>query len=236
MAVDLGFDRRAALDGVKAIWPLMIPGIPVGLVVGLVVTERGVPTVLGYSTSWIIFAGSSQLAAVELLADSASAIVIILTVFFINARHIIYSAGLRERFSLYPAWVRIIAPYLLTDQQFAVAETVPELVAPTPRYRLWHFLGAGIFMWSLWQLSVVAGILIGDIVRDEWQLIFSVPILFLGLMVLSIRNQSSVAAAFVGGTIALLAQDLPSGSGLLLAIILGMTVGALIDHQVEQDA
>ena len=234
--MDLGFDRRAALDGIKTIWPLMVPGIPVGLVVGLVIAERGVPAFLGYSTSWIIFAGSSQLAAVELIGDSASALVIILTVFFINARHIIYSAALRERFSVYPLWIRVLAPYLLTDQQFAVSETAPELVDPTPRYRLWHFLGAGVFMWSVWQLAVIAGLLVGDVVRDEWQLIFSVPILFLGLMILSIKNRAGVASAFVGGTLALLGRDLPSGSGLLIAIIAGMAVGAFIDQRTDNHA
>ncbi len=231
--MNLAFERRAALDGIKSIWPLMIPGIPVGLVIGLVIAERGVPTFLGYSTSWLIFAGSSQLAAVELIADGAGAAVIILTVFFINARHIIYSAALRERFSVYPRWVRATIPYLLIDQQFAVIETVPELVDPTPRYQLWHFLGAGGFVWSVWQLAVIAGIFVGDLVRPEWQLIFTVPILFLGLMVLSLKNFAGVAAAVVGGTIALMARGLPQGSGLLLAIIAGMTVGALIDQQAK---
>ena len=232
--MDLRFDRRAALDGIKTIWPLMIPGIPVGLVVGLVVTERGVPAILGYSTSWIIFAGSSQLAAVELIGEGAGVAVIVLTVFFINARHIIYSAALRERWAIYPTWIRVLAPYLLIDQQFAAMETAPELVDPTPRYRLWHFLGAGIFMWTIWQCAVIAGILVGDLVRDEWQLIFSVPILFLGLMVLSIRNQAGIAAAVVGGVLAVLGSDLPSGSGLLIAIIAGMTVGALVDQRIGQ--
>ena len=231
---DLSFDQRAARAGIKAIWPLIIPGIPVGLVVGLVVAERGVPTFLGWSTSWIIFAGSSQLAAVELIADGASATVIILTVFFINARHFIYSAALRQRWSIYPLWVRILAPYVLIDQQFAVAETAPELVDPTPRYRLWHFLGAGAFIWSIWQLAVTVGILVGDLVQEEWQLIFSVPILFLGLMILSIRNRASVAAAVAGGVIALLGRDLPQGAGLLLAIIIGMTIGAVVDQRIEQ--
>lgn len=231
MAVELGFDRRAALDGAKAIWPLVIPGIPVGLVVGILVAERGVPAFLGYSTSWIIFAGSSQLAAVGLIADGATAAVIVLTVFFINARHIIYSAALRQRLSIYPIWVRVFAPYVLTDQLFAATENAPELVDPTPRYRLWHFLGAGFFLWSVWQVAVIAGLFIGDVVRDEWQLVFSVPILFLGLMILSIKNPAGVAAAVVGGTIALLGRDLPSGSGLLIAIIVGMTVGALVDRR-----
>ena len=229
--MNLSFDRRAVLDGVKAIWPLVVPGIPVGLVVGLVVAERGVPAFLGYSTSWIIFAGSSQLAAVQLIGDSASGIVIVLTVFFINARHIIYSAALRERFSIYPTWIRVVAPYLLIDQQFAIAETAPELVDPTPGYRLWHFIGAGGFLWSVWQLAVTAGIFVGDVVRDEWQLIFSVPILFLGLMIMSIKNAAGVAAALVGGSLAVLGRGLPAGSGLLLAIIAGMVVGAVVDKR-----
>lgn len=229
--MNLGFERRAALDGIKTIWPLMVPGIPVGLVVGLVITERGVPAFLGWSTSWIIFAGSSQLAAVELIGNNAGPTVIVLTVFFINARHIIYSAALRERFSVYPFWIRLLAPYLLIDQQFAAAETAPELIDPTPRYRLWHFLGAGVFLWTVWQLAVGAGVLIGDLVREEWQLIFSVPILFLGLMVMSIRNRAGVAAAIVGGVLAVLGRELPQGSGLLIAIVTGMIVGAVVDHR-----
>ncbi len=232
MVVNLAFDRRAALDGIKTIWPLMIPGIPVGLVVGLVVTEREVPAFLGWSTSWIIFAGSSQLAAIELIGEGAGPAVIILTVLFINARHIIYSAALRDRFSVYPLWIRVLAPYVLLDQQFAAAETAPELVDPTPRYRLWHFLGAGVFMWTLWQFAVAAGIVIGDLVQPDWQLIFSVPILFLGLMVLSIKNQASVAAAVTGGVVSIVASDLPQGSGLLLAIIVGMVVGAAVDTRL----
>lgn len=232
--MDLSFQQRAAVDGIKAIWPLMIPGIPVGLVVGILITERGVPAFLGYSTSWIIFAGSSQLAAVELIADNASAAVIVLTVFFINARHIIYSAALRQRLSIYPTWVRVLMPYVLTDQLFAVTETASELADPTPRYRLWHFLGAGFFLWSVWQVAVIAGLFVGDVVRDEWQLIFSVPILFLGLMILSVTNQAGMAAAVVGGTTALLGRDLPSGSGLLIAIIAGMTVGALVEQRTGE--
>ena len=50
-------------------------------------------------------------------------------------------------------------------------------------------------------------------------------------MILSIKNPAGVAAAVVGGTIALLGRDLPSGSGLLIAIIVGMTVGALVDRR-----
>lgn len=228
---DLSFDRRAALDGMATMWPLMIPGIPVGVVLGLAIREEGLPLLAGWSTSWIIFAGASQLAAINLIAQGASSLVIIATVIAINARHIIYSAALRGRFAPYPTWIRATVPYLLIDQQFAAAETAPELVDPTPRYRLWHFLGGGALLWTVWQVAVALGIAIGDFVREEWQLIFSVPILFLGLMVLSLRSKPTVVAAVVAGAVAVFARGLPQGSGLLLAIFLGAAAGVIAEGQ-----
>lgn len=233
-AVDLSFDKQAAAIGIKQTIPLVIPGIPFGFVLGLIIQEEGLPRFAGWSSSWLIFAGSSQLAALNLLADGASAAVIIVSVFLINSRHAMYSAAMRDRFAPLPLWFRILGPYFLIDQSFAVAETSPDLIDPTPRFRMWHFLGAGVAVWSMWQLSVAAGVLIGNVVREEWALSFAVPILFLGLMVFSIKNKPGVLAAVVGATIAFVGRTLPQGSGLLLAIILGMAAGGLAETRMAR--
>ncbi len=214
--------------------PLVIPGVPFGFVLGLIVQEEGLPKLAGWSSSWLIFAGSSQLAALNLLADGASAAVIIVSVFLINSRHAMYSAAMRDRFAPLPLWFRLVGPYFLIDQSFAVAETSPDLVDPTPRFRMWHFLGAGAAVWSMWQISVAAGVLIGNVVREEWALNFAVPILFLGLMVFSIKNKPGAVAAVVGAVVALVGRELPQGSGLLLAIILGMAAGGIAEAQLSR--
>jgi len=236
---DLSFDRGAFWAGARRIFPLAVPGAPFGFVIGVLIAEEDLLVTLpSWMSSVIIFAGSSQLAALSLLAENASAMVVVTTVLLINSRHFMYSAALRDRYGSYPLRMRLLLSYVLIDQQFAVAETAPELAAATPRYRLWHFLGGGAVVWFMWQVATTAGLVLGDVVKEEWGLSFAVPLLFLGLLVLSIRNRPGLIAGLVGAGVAVGTQslpDLPQGSGLLIAIIAGMLAGAVADQAVGAD-
>lgn len=217
-------------------FPLVIPGIPFGLVLGFIVKTEGIDLLAGWSSSWLIFAGSSQLAALNLVAEGASAIVIIASVLLINSRHAMYSAVLRPKFTEMPRWFRTFAPYLLIDQLFAVAESAPELEGSTARYRMWHYLGGGAAVWSMWQVAVAVGIFAGDIVRDEWSLDFAVPVLFTGLLVLSVKDRPGIVAAVVAATVAVAGRDLPQGAGLILGIIVGVIVAGSVSAHLEKRA
>lgn len=228
---DLSFDKEHFLKGMVAGAPLAAPALPFGFVVGFLVGESAnINNFTGWSSAWIVFAGSSQLAAVELLADSASALVIIFTVFLINSRHIMYSAAMNPRFAGAPQWFRILGSYLLIDQSFAIAESQPEDMAL--RDRMWSFLGTGLVFWAVWQTAVGLGVVLGNVIPEAWSLTFSVPILFVGLMVLAIRNTAGVIAAIVGGVVAYAARDFPQGLGLLLGIVLGVLAGAFTESKI----
>ncbi len=82
---DFSFDRQAAVDGIKTVFPLAVPGIPFGLVLGLLITTENIDPFAGWSSSWLMMAGASQLAALNLIADGTSAAVIIVTVLLINS-------------------------------------------------------------------------------------------------------------------------------------------------------
>ena len=186
---DLSFDRRAAFDGIRTIAPIVAPGLPFGLVLGFLVQDKGIDPLAGWASSWIIFGGASQLVALNLIGDGTSALVIILSVLLINSRHAMYSAALRPAFANYPTWFRLSAPYLLIDQLFAVTHGSAKLSAATPQYRMWHFVGAGLFGWAIWQISVGLGILVGNVAREEWSLSFAVALLFVGLLLMSIKDR-----------------------------------------------
>jgi len=225
---DLSFNRGAFVDGIKRVIPLSIPGIPFAFVVGvLVADEELLPAFASWASSWIIFAGAAQLAALTLLADNASAIVVIMTVFLINSRHAMYSATLRGRLAGYSPATRVLMSYLLVDQQFAVAETAPELEDPSSGYRLWHYLGSGMVLFVMWNSTVALGIGLGNVVREEWGLSFAVPILFLGLLMLSLKDRPGIVAAIVAAVVAVAGRTLPQGSGLLLAIVVGVAAAGL---------
>lgn len=233
---DFSFDRRAFVDGITTIFPLAIPGVPFGLVLGLIITTNEIDPWAGWSSSWLILAGASQLAALNLIADGASAAVIIVSVLLINSRHIMYSAALRPKFVGMPAKFRYLAPYFLIDQCFAVADTAPELEGSSLRYRMWHYLGGGAFLWTMWVVSVAIGILVGDVVREEWSLSFAVPLLFTGLLALSVKNRPGLVAAVVAGSVAVAGRDLPQGSGLLLGIVLGVAAAGIAEGRLEKAA
>lgn len=226
---DLSFQRDAFVDGMRRILPLAVPGAPFGFVLGVLIAEEELlPSLASWASSWIILAGAAQLAALTLLADNASALVVITTVFLINSRHAMYSAAMRRRLSEYSIGTRVLMSYLLLDQQFAINETAPELETPTRRYRLWHYFGAGALLWVLWNTTVALGILGGNLVPENWGLSFAVPLLFGGLLVLSLKDFPGVVAAIVGATVAVVGRPLPQGSGLLLGIVLGVAAGGFL--------
>ena len=228
---DFSFHRRAFFAGFREVMPLAVPGIPFGFVLGVVIADSGLDQLAAWFSSPIVMAGAAQLAAIELLAESAGAWVVLVTVAFINSRHLMYSAALRPRFSGFPGWFRAVGPYVLLDQSFALALTQPDDM--DDRDRMWHFLGSGAFLWVMWMCATGAGVLVGDVAEPEWQLGFAVPILFGGLMLLSISNRAGVVAAAVGAIVAVGGADLPQGSGVLLAIVLGVAAGGFVEARTE---
>ena len=166
-----------------------------------------------------------------MIAEEASAAVVLLTVAFINSRHAMYSAVVRPKFANFPTWFRFVGPYFLIDQVFALAAQQPDDMPD--RERMWHYFGSALTLWSLWIASVTAGLLLGDVIDPGWQLTFAVPLLFGGLMLLSITNKPGIVAALVGGGVALLTADFPQGSGVIVAIIAGVTVAAIAETRME---
>ena len=221
--------RRAIQDGVIAVSPLLLGVMPFGLIFGVTVAATDVENFLGWSTSVIIFAGAAQLATVELLDQASPAVVIIATGLVINARHFMYSAALSPHFKDFPTGFRFGGPYILTDQAFALSITRYDSVED-PLYKRWFYVGVAITLWVLWQITTGLGVLLGAQVPESWNLDFAIPLVFLSLLIPTMRTRPSVVAALVGGTLAVLARDLPNGTGLLVAAACGIAAGVIAER------
>ena len=218
--------------GVRTAIPLALPAVPIGLILGVAIRDSEVINNLaGWSSSWLILAGAAQLASVDLIDQGAGVATVLAAVFMINARHLMYSAALSHRFRHAPSWFRLVASYLLLDQTFAMnadgAYNKPE-TKPLD-YQIVYYLATALPMLSMWLVATAAGILIGDVIPAEWEVGFAIPIMFLGLMVLSISNRPGVLAALVGGSVAVAGRSWPSGTGLLAGAVLGVIVGGAAD-------
>lgn len=218
--------RRALTDGVRAFAPLLIAVIPFGLVFGIVAAGSEVGPWLGGATSFIIFAGAAQLAALQLIDAGAAGAVVIATALVINARHLMYSAALAPAFREFPRGARIALPYLLTDQAFALS-IVRFGAVDDPAYRRWFFTGAGLGLWGPWQIFTIVGIVLGAQVPESWSLDFAIPLMFVILLVPTIKGRPELIAALVGATVAVIAAGAPYGLGLIIGAVSGVVAGVI---------
>lgn len=236
--------RREFLAGCRDEAPLLLGVAPFGMIYGIAALAAGVPAWLAQLASAIVFAGAAQLVIVQMLAAGAGFIPIALTSGLLNLRHVLYSASMAEYVRHLPRRWRLLLAYVLTDEAYAVAvlryqqrhaaaADHAEHTNATSDLRHWYFLGAGFTLWAGWQLSTAAGLLFGTTIPPEWELDFAVPLTFIALLTLLLRERAGQAAALVAGLGALAFAALPYKLGLVAAIVLGLAAGAWTVRRLE---
>jgi predicted branched-subunit amino acid permease len=215
---------------------MVIGVLPFGLVAGAtaVATGLGTGAALGFST--IVFAGASQLAAMDVLARGGSVIVAVLAAWTINLRMLLYSASLAPYLAREPRWRRLAAAYVLVDQVYAACITRwPE--EDDPRSRVPFMAGAGGFLGLVWVTSTLVGALVGSAVPDRIPLDFAIPLVFLVLLVPVLTTRPAVVAAAAGGVAAVAAAEAGAGGlSVMAGAVSGIAAGALVEWAAERRA
>ncbi|MBI3140786.1 MAG: AzlC family ABC transporter permease [Rhodocyclales bacterium] len=224
---ETGADRRRAfLAGLRACLPLLPSILPFGMVCGAAAAGAGLSFGQAFALSWMVFAGSSQIVATQLFAAGAPGWVIVATGWIVNLRFAMYSAALAPHFRGVPPGRRWLGAYLLTDQAFAVTMArALEGRAGT----VWFYLGIAATLWLLWQVSSLAGILLGTLIPASWSVDFVVALTFIALLAPLLRDRYLAAAALAGGAAAVL-LDLPMKLNLMAAAAAGVAVGLALER------
>lgn len=222
------------LAGCRDEAPLQLGVIPFGMLYGIGALAVGMPVWLAQLTSMLVFAGAAQLVIVQMLGAAAGALPIGLTAVLLNLRHMLYSASVAEHVRHLPRRWRVLLAYLLTDEAYAVAILrYARPVGPGPDLRHWYFLGCGLTLWGCWQLSTALGIAFGARIPPEWDIDFAVPLTFIALLTLLVKERAGQAAALVAALAVLALAALPYRLGLVLAIVLGLLAGAAVARRGE---
>ncbi|ESP88763.1 AzlC family protein [Candidatus Halobonum tyrrellensis G22] len=229
--------------GVRDTLPLLVGMVPFALVSGVAGTETGLTPLQTLGMSVLVFAGASQLAALDLLGRDAALGAVVLTAVVVNLRLLMYSASIAPHFRHLPARVRVGCAYLLTDPSYALSvaryaeagaepgdgtaertreETTDEESGPRPPY---YYLGVGGTLWVVWQVGTAAGVAFGAAVPDGWRLEFAVPLIFLALLVPALSDRPRLVAGGVAAAGATLGAGLPLNAGLLAGAAVGIAAG-----------
>ena len=216
--------RREFWAGVQAELPILLGVAPFGMIYGVLAMSAGLPASAAQAMSSVVFAGSAQFMAVKLIGLGAPVVVTILTILVVNLRHALYSASLAPYVKGLPTRWKAILAYLLTDEAYAVTIIRYQSDnASTSSH--WYFLGAGLALWTCWQISTAAGIFLGTQIPASWSLDFTLALTFIALVVPALKDRHAVIAALSAGMVALLTFGLPYKLGLILAALAGIAAG-----------
>jgi len=216
--------RSEFLLGIRDELPILSGVLPFGMIYGVSAISVGIPASIAQAMSCIVFAGSAQFVITQLIAAGTPSPVVILTAFIVNIRHILYSASIAPYTrKLHPLWKLLLA-YLLTDEAYAVTISHYQKTGDDEQ-KHWYFLGAGLALWTTWQLSTAAGIFLGGQIPAGWSLDFAATLTFIALVVPALKDRASTAAALTAALAALLANALPMKLGIAIAALTGIAVG-----------
>lgn len=134
-----------------------------GLGFGATAVEAGLPLSATLSMSALVFAGASQYAALELLAQpEVSLVAVAVLTLAVNARHLVLGATLHGYLSGQPALRRHAALALLSDANWAATR---QAIA-RGETDLGHLLGGGLLLWVTWVAGTLVGALCGRALGD----------------------------------------------------------------------
>ena len=220
--------RAAAIQGAKDMLPILLGGVPFGLIAGVSAASIDFGPLEAVTISGVVFAGAAQLASYDLLGQSAPAIIVFMTAVVINLRFAIYSAAIAPTFAKEKAHVRLLCAFLLTDQGYALTAGREDKEHSVP-----YFLGASISLFFMWTSTTAVGAILGASIPASWSLDFAVPLCFVALLAPAIRDRRQLIVAGVTAAAALLFASAPHKSGVILSILAGIAAGALLDRMAR---
>lgn len=214
--------------GVRAEIPLLIGVFPFGMIYGALALNAGLDKLTSQMMSSIVFAGSSQFITTQLVHESAPGLVIVVTIAVVNLRHMLYSASLAPYLANLSTRWKVLLSYFLTDEAYAPSIIQYEKEGVQP-FSHWFLLGAGFALWFIWQVSTAFGIFLGTAIPESWSLDFALPLTFIAMVVPVLKNRPAIASALSAGGVALAAYQLPFRLGLILAAVVGIAVGTVLE-------
>ncbi len=181
--------KREIADGIRSAMPVIFAAAPFGLLFGALAIDNGFSVVEAMLMSATVYAGASQMVGINLFGDHIAPWLIVLSIFAVNFRHVLYSAVVGRHIGHWSRLQRYFGFFFLIDPQFAEAEKRAE-DGKTVTF-LWY-MSAAIAIYASWVLEGWLGAVFGKLVANpaDYGVDFLLPVYFLGL-VMGFRKRPS---------------------------------------------
>ena len=218
----------------------MVPGIAAwGLMTGVAMVKSGMSVVEALAMTFLVYAGSSQLASIPLIVAGAPAWVILATGFCVNLRFVVFSLHLRPYLMHQPRWRRMLSGYLTADLSYALfvrkfPEPSTDLAVREGQEA--YLAGSYFLTWSAWMGLSVAGIVLANLIPTAWGLGFAGVLCLVGILCAMANSALRLLAAGLAGAVAVAVYALPLKLNIVVAICVAVVVCYLLERTLARRA
>ncbi|MEO6362711.1 MAG: AzlC family ABC transporter permease [Caldimonas sp.] len=210
------------------------PGIAAwGVMTGVAMIKSGMSLVEVALMAVLVFAGSSQLAALPLIAAGAPMWVVLATSLCVNLRFVVFSAHLRPYLLHQGRGRRMLNGYLFADLNYVLFTRRFPAPADDAAGRLCqdaYWAGNGWTGWLTWVGASLVGVAFAASIPPSWGLGFAGILALLGIMCSLMTDRRRAAAAAVAGAAAVAAFALPLRLNIVVAIAAAVAAGLLLEQ------
>jgi len=214
--------RRDALEGARAMVPILVAYAPLGLVVGAGVAASDNPWAAWLGT-FVIYGGASQLAVLDVLAHDPGWVAAAVVGVLVNLRLAAYATAMVPAWRSAPVKRRVAAALILTDAPWALART-------RTRGAQSYYLGAAVTLLVVWPSLVTVGVFVGGHVEGFAVTALLVPLTLGAVVVPQLRDRPTAVALGAAVVCALFTLHLPGGVALALIGVVGGVAGVLSER------
>jgi 4-azaleucine resistance transporter AzlC len=185
-------------DGARKIAPIAVAALAFAVSFGVLARASGIASVEAIVMSATTFAGSAQFAAASILGVGGGIASAIVAATLLNGRYAPISVSVAPIFVGGPLR-RLLESQLIVDESWAMSRR------EDGRYDRRLLVGGGLLLYVCWVGGTIIGVIAGDALGDPAGLGLDAafPALFLAILVTQVHSRRALAAAVLGGTIAL---------------------------------
>ncbi|RXZ81717.1 branched-chain amino acid ABC transporter permease [Paenibacillaceae bacterium] len=227
-------EQNLFFQGVKDCLPTLLGYVSIGIACGVVASTAGLSLMEISLFCLLLYAGSAQFIVAGMIASGSSIAAITLTVFFVNARHLLLSAALSPYLKNLSPLKNAMIGCLISDETFGVAA---HKAFQTGRLSEKWMHGLNITAFIGWWLANVGGAFLGQWITDpeKYGLDFALTGMFIGLLILSAWGRKKFKLDIAVGMIAVVVAVastlfLSSSLGIILGTVVGATIGMVIER------
>lgn len=223
--------RLGLAEGARRALPLLPGTVAMAAAIGTLAAQKGLTLLETALMSGLVFAGASQLVALEIWTPrfgwGALATLVLVTA-TVNLRYFLMTASMRPHLAGLSAWKVYPALLLTVDANWLVAMRYHGEGGRDPGI----FLGCGLTLWFFWLVGTVPGHVLGGLVAEpaRFGLDFALPAFFAAMLVPLWRGPASAVPWAVAAAAALAASAfVPGWWFIIVGALAGSLAGGFVD-------